>query len=157
MDLDEAEALARKLITEYVPGTGFGWHSRKTAYGTCSGNDTTKKYTIKLSRPLITLCDQATVEKVIRHEIAHVRAGVKAKHGPVWRAHARAVGAEPRACTSGPVLPPKWVGTCPNCGIEAKRHRLTTKIRLTACTRCCNRYSRGRFDIRFMFVWTEVR
>lgn len=39
----------------------------------------------------------------ILHEIAHALAGPAAKHGPVWRAMAREVGAKPQRTYKGPL------------------------------------------------------
>lgn len=66
---------------------------------------------------------------VVRHEFAHLVAGRAALHGPLWKAHARRLGASPKASakTSSNGAhrpPPKWNLECGGCGkVVATRHR----------------------------------
>lgn len=68
-----------------------------------------------------------SVLNTLRHEVAHILAGSKAKHGPIWRSWARKVGADPSRCGSidAEHMPAKkWELVCRNCNkVLAKRHR----------------------------------
>ena len=62
----------------------------------------------------------------------------------------RATGAElPRVRTRRP----KYTATCPKCGLQ-RGYRQKPK-RSYACRACCDRYSSGRFDTRFLWVITR--
>jgi predicted SprT family Zn-dependent metalloprotease len=82
--------------------------------------------TIYLSRPYVTLNDEALVLDTIRHEIAHALAGGFAGHGRVWQLQAIACGAKPQRCKSQDevnVAKGKYTGTCQGCGITVERYK----------------------------------
>lgn len=112
------------------------------------------KQTISMSERLVSLNDEARVRNTILHEIAHALVGPGHGHDRVWRLKALSIGCDGRTCIdSRTVALPEapWVGTCPGCGAQAKRHRLTQKGRQLACARCC----RGRYNALYRFVWTR--
>lgn len=53
----------------------------------------------------VELLPEAEIAEIVRHEIAHVRAGKEAAHGPVWEAEAIALGIEPVAIKRASVRP----------------------------------------------------
>jgi predicted SprT family Zn-dependent metalloprotease len=96
------------------------------------------------------------LQDTILHEIAHAHAGVSAGHGPVWRAHARRIGAKPQRCASpspeaaasfDAAKPKPWVGTCP-AGHTTAAYR--APLRVKACGKCTR-----VFDVRHVFSWTK--
>lgn len=154
MDLHDAERLARKLMAEHAPGWKFEWDRAKKRYG-CTHYGHPKRIT--LSRPLTELRTQEQVERTIKHELAHVLAGAKAGHGPVWRAHARALGIPAVRCSNDVSIPGAWVGTCPHCLEQFTKHRKPKRDLLYACPKCCRKYARGRWDARFILIWTKKK
>lgn len=117
----ETEA-AERMLAHGLDGWAFGFGRGKRTLGTTRVVAGAVTGTIRLSRYLILHGDVGRVTATLLHEIAHAvayaRYGRKAmNHGPLWRAVAREVGAEPRAtCTSGPVAPPRHVMVCRRCG-----------------------------------------
>lgn len=161
MNLTTAERMAKQLIAQHAPpGWHFGWMPRaRSHFGLCcehEGHPTYYARTIYLSRPLTLINDAATVEWVLRHEIAHARAGVKANHGPAWRVEARALGIKPSRCwsaTMGQGLTPvehptTYTMTCPDCGASAGVHRLSWALFHTQiCARCNRRGKQVHFVV----------
>lgn len=74
------------------------------------------------------------VEDTVRHEAAHFLAGHEAGHGPVWKAWAKKVGANPERCADLTteqrmereqiVGADKWLIECEPCGVSGTRSRL---------------------------------
>lgn len=151
MNLNDAEELAKKLINEYAPGWGFKWDNAKTMIGRCHYD----RSAISLSRPLTLRADVTTIDDIIRHELAHAKAGIGIGHGPKWRLWAYALGATPSACiTDVEPLPGAWIGTCPLCGYQVERHRLMKKVKATgACVPCCTQ--QGRYVAAARLAWTR--
>lgn len=160
MDINDFKALTGALMREH----GLlerGWtqvlDNSVQRFGLC--NYRTKR--LSFSRHLVQLNGIERCRDAILHEIAHALVGPGAGHGPVWRAMCRKIGAKPERCYSAATtvtVPDRWVGTCPNCASTVGRQRLAESIRTrSACTKCCNRYNRGRFDRRFLLTWRENR
>jgi len=153
METTTAGTIARRLMNEHgLAHWNFRFDRAKKRLGMCSHG----RQTISLSAPLILLNDESTVLDTILHEIAHALVGPGHKHNHVWRAKARAIGCNPKACVSSADIvsvPTPWVGTCPNCSTTIGRHRLTDKARRVACSACCNRHNRGRYAEQFKFEW----
>lgn len=82
---------------------------------------------MRLSRPLLTRLDETTVRDAILHEIAHALAGVRAGHGPAWKAAAARVGARPHRTTHLPedvrAALARYRATCRRCGAFVYLHR----------------------------------
>lgn len=130
----------------------FGFDQAKQRFGVCRHS----RKEISLSAPLVSLNDEAQVTDTILHEIAHALAGPAAKHGPVWKAFAVKVGANPSRCyDSAAVVTPAapWLLVCDTCGHTIERHR-RSKAR-GACPACCRRYAGGRYDARYVMRWTR--
>lgn len=108
---------------------------------------------ISLSRFYAGRMGWAEMEDVVRHEVAHAidfETRGKSDHGPVWKAIACKVGADPTRLYEGPLVPDrgsKYVGVCPACEMEHPFYRLV--IRVHACPECCRARNRGRFASRF--------
>lgn len=131
-----AKRLADDLIREHAPGWTWSWSRGKTQMGVCQFQEKN----IKLSLYLVELNDQDAVDQVIRHELAHVLAGPKANHGPLFRAHARRLGVRrPGPCTEGVVAPEGvYRAKCPTHGVlTGSRHKMTyAAYHNRVCRRC---------------------
>lgn len=156
MLLEHAENLARDLMHHYgLHDWSFEFDRAKRRFGRCSHS----RKLISLSKHLVALNDEHEVQDTILHEIAHALAGRGAGHGPEWRAMCREVGAKVERCYTESVETPKhnWEGTCPNCGHMVTRMRLKGTTKTMACSSCCDRYSNGKYDPAFMFMWERVQ
>lgn len=97
------------------------------------------------------------VETVL-HEIAHALVGPTHKHDEVWRSTAIAIGDtgnrlyEDRPAALMAATAPPFVGTCPNCKREVRKHRRSR----VACRHCCDAHNYGHFDERFTLVWERA-
>jgi SprT protein len=147
MNLEDARILAQLWMEHHgLRGWRFGFDRAKSRFGACHW----RKRLITLSAVLTEMNDEAEVEDVILHEIAHAIAGHKAGHGPAWKAAAEHIGARPERCYSDSQVcspPPRWIGVCPNCGKTTRRHRR----RNCSCGRCNPKY-----DPRYRLQWSEV-
>lgn len=123
MDLEDARELGLKILAENdLHNWTFGFDRAKTRFGYCcfSHNE------ITLSSILTELNAYLLVLDTILHEVAHALVGNDEGHGPLWRAKAIELGAEPTVCFAANtvVLPPRdWTGTCPSCESTLQRHR----------------------------------
>lgn len=72
-------------------GWRFNWNRRKRALGLCDY----RKKSVELSEIQFQIITGEKAKDTILHEIAHALAGHNAKHGPVWKAWCRQVGANP--------------------------------------------------------------
>ncbi len=154
MDTTTAASLARRLMRENgLYGWTFEFDRAKRRFGACHY----RTWTISLSAPLVSLNSEERVRNTILHEIAHALAPGHG-HDYVWRMRARSIGCDGLRCyDADSVVKPAaaWRGTCPSCGIHTERHRMTDKARRQACGACCKRHAGGRFDRRFLWVWTR--
>lgn len=89
------------------------------------------------------------LDDTILHEIAHIRAGFQAQHGPEWKRQCLIVGANPEARGDGADVEAKWIAECPSCAKQLKRHRRGKG----ACGNCCNKHNNGFYSSDFAFVW----
>lgn len=156
MNPAHAGRLARALIREHAPGWRFAWSQARTQFGLCSevGDEHHPPRTIYLSRPLVLLNDLATIEDVIRHELAHAKAGNAAGHGRLWKTHALALGARPERCTvNAVVIEGNVIATCPECGTSFRQHKVSYALANTqACAPC---YKRGKV-VRFALARADT-
>jgi hypothetical protein len=84
---------------------------------------------------------QESVLDTLLHEIAHALAGHKAGHGPVWKAIAVRIGANPRACDNSEVAvvtPGDWQATCASCSKVFHRYQRPKSLTGYRC-RCASR------------------
>lgn len=86
------------LYPQKLKGWRFEANDRKAGFGLCSY----KKRTIYVSVFQIEHghTDREELIDTVRHEVAHALAGYRAKHGPVWKKWAVAVGARPSSRSS---------------------------------------------------------
>lgn len=154
MQLPDAQALADQLMQRhelYDQGWSFSFDQAKVRFGVC------KHYRkqITISRYLVELNDEPEVRDVILHEIAHAIAGHSAGHGRQWQRIAADIGAKPERCYStANVATPEaaFIGTCPSCSREIKRHR-RNKL---ACGTCCRKHNAGKFSPEYLFTWQRA-
>lgn len=111
----------------------------------------------------VKLLDAITLEgweDVVLHEIAHALT-VGHGHDRVWKATARAIGADPTSSVAEGDLdrekvPYKWTGTCMVCEKTWNRHRLNDSTRRNGqCTNAaCRKTTSGLVST---IVWKENR
>ena len=90
----EVAARARELMDAHgLHEWTFRFSAARSRLGECRE----RERIIRLSRRHAVNDDPREVRDTILHEIAHALAGVKARHGPAWKAVARGIGATPKA------------------------------------------------------------
>jgi predicted SprT family Zn-dependent metalloprotease len=120
---------ASAMLDHGLSGWAFGFGRGKRTLGTTRVVAGATHGTVRVSRHLIAQGATATLEDTLLHEIAHAvayqRHGRAAmNHGPLWRAVAREVGAQPRAtCRGDLVLPAPYRLVCARCGAEVGLYR----------------------------------
>lgn len=111
----------------------FKYDNAKRRSGVCNY----AKKQIGLSRHYVA-SENARKENILNtilHEIAHVLAGPKAKHGPKWVAKAREIGCDAQRCTRVMFGPEKkWTVKCDNGCFEIGRHRRPSVTSI--CVKC---------------------
>lgn len=159
VNLTEARIMAEELLTEHAPAVAFKWDSSRKRFGQYSVPGI-----ISLSRPLTQANTRDIVRDVLLHEIAHHKAGVKAGHGRLWKAHAMALGTSPARCwdTARPeakkIESGGYIGTCPRCGGKERAFRLGKRMKTggVACGSCCRKYNYGKFSKDFAYTWRKA-
>jgi len=119
-------------------------------FGLCNHNERT----ISLSWHLVGMNDEDSVRDTILHEVAHALAGPGAGHSQRWKMMARQLGCSARRCYDSRRIaapPARFMGACPSCGVTVLRSRR----KQIACSRCCVKFSEGRFDAKYLFEWSE--
>ncbi len=91
---------------------------------------------ITLSRSLVKAATEPEVFNTITHEIAHVKVGIRAGHGPVWFNAARRLG-----CTGETTHDIKTDELAPfmfkcRCGIEHKWYKRSKNMHRKLCAKC---------------------
>ena len=129
MDLQELEAIAeRELLKHGLHDWSFRWARTKRRQGAC--NYRSKR--IEIAEYYASHNPPEKVLDTLLHEIAHALAGPKARHGPVWKAVAKKLGATPRACDTCDktvVMPGDWQATCDAC--KKTYHKYKRPLSLT--------------------------
>src|SRR5262245_45271703 len=140
MNLILAARLADELIYEHLSGWTWTWFNARTQFGLCAEftDKTQTARTIYLSRPLTLLNDEAAFRDTVLHEIAHAKVGNAVGHTKLWKATARALGANPQRCSTGIAPEGNFYATCPNHGrLKGTRYKLTyAAIHNRVCIRC---------------------
>lgn len=96
------KARAQLLFPEQVAHVEFGgFNGRKLMLGLCDSHN--GKPRIRLSKYIVRLAPEDIID-TIRHELAHVVAGIEAGHGSAWRAAAVGVGALPERCSRNDMM-----------------------------------------------------
>lgn len=154
-DIEEfaQEKLAQWGLTP--KGWSFGWHTKRSAFGTCN----IKHKTVKLSLFLFDSISREEQQDTVLHEIAHAldfETRGRSDHSVHWRVWAVRVGAKPERCKT--IEDPqkqaevasrsKYTMRCP-AGHEFQRHRI---MRQKASCPTCNP---TRFDERFMLMMIQ--
>jgi ribosomal protein S27AE len=147
MDLLEARELAHNLMKQH--GLEF-WHfefdNAKSRFGICRHS----LRRIGLSRNLVLLNTKKRVTNTILHEIAHALVGPGNGHNWVWRQKAIEIGCNGKRCYAiedTKIVKRTLIATCPNCGKEYGRFRITNKK--YSCSTC----SGGKFNDVYLLVY----
>lgn len=158
MNLNDAERLARKLMSEWLgAGYFFGWSNRRGA----AGDYNYRTRTIRLSKPFVEINQREIVENTILHEIAHAIGTPEDGHGPNWKRNARRVGAIPVSCVNQTgleaALPAgKFQATCSTCQEVYNRHRWTKNMNgKLACTLCCRKHNGGQYSAKYVLTFVQ--
>lgn len=151
MELSQANALADALMETHgvkEKGWKFQFDRASRRFGCCNY----RRSVISLSRALTQLNDEAEVRNTILHEIAHAIVGRGVGHGPVWKAKHIEIGGDGQRCYKWNVHVPekRYTATCLTCN-QVCQYAVN---RGAACGRCCRKYSNGRFDPKYKFVYT---
>ena len=92
--LTEIAAMARGLMDSHGLGAWtFAFLEAERRLGDCHFEERV----IRIGRAHALEASEAEIRDTVLHEIAHALAGPEARHGPVWKATARRIGATPRA------------------------------------------------------------
>jgi predicted SprT family Zn-dependent metalloprotease len=133
----EAEALALRLMKEFgLQGWEFGFNRARRQMGRCAYPRAGRPGRIQLSVHYVQRNSLADIEETIRHEIAHALAGPTAGHGPAWKAMCAVTGAKPLRCGQADMPTGHWLGVCPGCQREHRRHRRPPARVTYHCRRC---------------------
>lgn len=143
-----AEDLVRRLMIQHrIADWSFKWNRNKHFLGICKYD--AKR--IELSEVYVMNNSTDHVRDTILHEIAHALAGPDAKHGPLWKATAVRLGANPKSCAADAIMPKgRWQAQCKACGREFSKHRKPKRVRSHYCRRCGP--DRGRLWFRDSLV-----
>lgn len=149
MQTTEAARLINKEMEDHGltrAGLNWKWDNAKRRFGSAKfrrANGVIIPAGLSFSRDLFSRNDEVTCHDVILHEIAHIKAGHKAGHGPRWKAVCRQIGANPARIYEADEVesaPSKWIGTCSlDCDNHTgvwKRDRLTKRARNGLCPSC---------------------
>ena len=92
--LTRIAAMARALMDEHgLDAWTFAFLEAERRLGDCHFQERV----IRVGRAHALDASEAEIRDTILHEIAHALAGPEARHGPEWKAHAKRIGATPRA------------------------------------------------------------
>ena len=151
MQINSAGATARMLMTNHgliKRGWRFEFDYAKCRAGQCNY----RKKVISLSKVITELATEDQVRDTILHEIAHALVGPGHGHTHVWKYTARQIGCNGKRCHDHATPEGKYLGTCPGCSHEQRKHRRTR----VACRMCCNKHNHGRFTEDYLISWREV-
>ena len=158
MNLAVAERLAKDLIKKHLGNSknkwNFKWSHAKQSFGSCN----VRRYgafgdmicTIRISKHLVSINDEARVTNTILHEIAHALQWDKSgymSHDYEWVSIAKSIGCDGEVYyTSEDVNQPqsKYSLVCGTCGYKAKAHRKPKRAK--ACGKCCKAHNNGKFS-----------
>jgi predicted SprT family Zn-dependent metalloprotease len=140
MNLQTADAIAHRLVSQHLAGQGWRirWNNNRGRMGVCKHSVKTLEFSALLFRHI----DENEVVDTITHEIAHAMVGPGQGHNWVWACQHRALGGSGnRAWSNADVskATAKHLLQCRNeaCTFETTRNRLTQKVRdNNRCPRC---------------------
>jgi predicted SprT family Zn-dependent metalloprotease len=132
----EAQTLANSLMVQYgltAQGWVFAWDHARRRFGACDY----RRKQVRLSAILTPHVSAEHARNTILHEIAHALVGIGEGHGRVWRAKALEIGCNGKRCGTERVdIATRYIGVCPECKTEVKRHRRPRNARPICCRRC---------------------
>lgn len=133
----ERLARANDMLKTHVPDHD-SWKIRidraKTRAGRCSYRTKTISFSMHFISDKQTTDDE--FKNTVLHEIAHVLAGAKAKHGAAWRKVAKSIGCDGKRCLGRPITPRTRVARCECGSVEIRRHVITKKLLAKSCKKC---------------------
>ena len=135
---DEAAALLKQLIAEHGCKKRVDLEvspALKRTLGQAVYTRRNRRYRIRLSAYLT----PEEMDDTLRHEFAHVMAGLNKAHGEVWKHWAWVAGARPERCAPQyPALVPLHTYTCPKCDDRVVRrvNRFPKKSKGLYCVGC---------------------
>lgn len=90
--------------------------------------------TLRLSKYFVEKASNELIVQVILHELAHIKVGYEAGHGPKWKQACLEVGAKPeRLCRIPFEIKAKYVALCPTCKTTWSRHRMSKTMHFQTC------------------------
>jgi predicted SprT family Zn-dependent metalloprotease len=156
MNLTLAQRLAEHLMAKWEVGSEwvFVWSNGKRQLGAAVWSKPNAKRfrrELRMSRHLVRNNGEDEVRDTILHEIAHIKAGHEAGHGPLWKHWARTVGAKPVRCADTSevkMVQPLYIVVCTLCeSVTSKKHR---RVRLARrYCRSCGTKSTGKLEMRY--------
>jgi predicted SprT family Zn-dependent metalloprotease len=136
MNRVDAQSLANSLMVQHgltAQGWRFAWDHARRRFGACDY----RRKEIRLSAVMTPHVSDSHVMNTILHEIAHALVGIGAGHNHVWRAKALEIGCNGKRCGTERVdIATRYIGVCPECKTEVKRHRRPRNARPICCRRC---------------------
>lgn len=106
------------------------------------------RFVISLSKYFIEDKSFQFMDDVIRHELAHVYAGLGERHGAYWKKIAQEFGATPKACHSEVLIKRyKYIGICTECGEK------TYTTRIPSSDRSCGVCDPYRFNTDYLIEY----
>ena len=134
---DDAHAVLKQLVSDHGCKKRIDLEvtpSLKRTLGQTQQKRGSRRFLIRLSAYL----SYDEMQDTLRHEFAHVMAGLRKGHGESWKEWARAVRATPERCAPAyPALVPLHTYTCPKCTDLVIRK--VNRLRLEAgwfCLKC---------------------
>lgn len=147
LNLKRAKMIAETMIGYYLHNQySFRFDNAKRRFGRCRVD----AKEISVSAPLTVLNSEERFINTVLHEIAHALTPLEG-HTNIWREKALSIGCDGKRCYSANEvigIPKQYIGQCPGCYGEIKRHRRKT----LSCSRC----SGGSFNSDFIFLWRKA-
>jgi predicted SprT family Zn-dependent metalloprotease len=150
MNLSAAFDLAVNTMDKhgmFVKGWSLEWDNAKNRFGQCRF----ASKLITISSVLTELNSEADVLDTILHEIAHALVGPEHDHDWTWKMVAKQIGAKPERCFGREIAQPpaKYIGICQDCGYEARRYRMSKRVKEVCFhTRCRHKTNDGKIEWR---------
>ena len=121
------------------------FNNRKSQTGYCNYG----KKIISMSISYIENNPEKLIKNTILHEIAHML--TKSGHDRKWKLKCKEIGCNSIRLNYEAVIPAEWIGICPECKNETRRHR-KTKV---ACGICCRKYNNGEFTKKYLLKYQK--
>lgn len=140
LTLHEVAELSTSILDEHkrngnVPDNWrFSWNFGKRMLAKCSY----RRRTISISRYFALVATPEQISDSTLHEVAHIIAGPKAGHGPIWKSACIKIGANPVRCASYEEcknIPCRYIGKCPSCGTEFRAHKHLKNMDKRICSK----------------------